>query len=236
MNNTFLSAIAASALAVSFSANAADLPPRPAQYAAPVVAPYNWTGIYLGINGGYGWGTQDPLNIITNRFDKYALNFSGGLIGGTIGGQIQAGHVVLGVEADLDWANLKGSSNFVPSITGTGLGLVSASTSIDWMSTARLRVGYAADNWLIYATGGLAMLGTQTSLATLAGGAACAGILVGCGGVNRQLGAAIGGGVEYGITPNWSVKAEYFYVTAVSAQISEQSQVRLGVNYRFGGY
>src|SRR3954471_2163870 len=128
MRCSFLSAVAATALMdASFGAKAADLPPQPARYAAPIaVASYNWTGIYLGVNGGYGWGTQDPLNIVTNRFDKYALGFSGGLFGGTVGGQIQAGHVVLGVEADVDWANLRGSSNFVPAITGVGLGLVSA--------------------------------------------------------------------------------------------------------------
>ena len=83
------SAAAASALLlVSANANAADLPPRPAAYAAPVATAYNWTGIYLGINGGWGWGQQDPLNIITNRFDNFSVGFSGGVFGGTLGAQI----------------------------------------------------------------------------------------------------------------------------------------------------
>src|SRR4051812_23336847 len=93
--------------------NAADLATRPAYAPAPIMSPvpvYNWTGIYVGLNGGYGWGTQDPLNIITNRFDNSSLDMNGGVFGGTVGAQIQSGHVVFGVEADLDWANLRGSS------------------------------------------------------------------------------------------------------------------------------
>jgi outer membrane immunogenic protein len=61
---------------------------------------YNWTGIYVGLNGRYGWGTQDPLNIITNRFYSSSLNMNGGVFGGTVGARIQSGHVVFGVEAD----------------------------------------------------------------------------------------------------------------------------------------
>src|SRR3974390_3305446 len=98
---------------------AADLPQRPV--AAPLMSPtpvYNWTGIYFGINGGGGWGSQEALNIITNRFANDSINLSGGGFGGTVGAQIQSGHVVLGLEADLDWASLKGSSTFVPTIDG----------------------------------------------------------------------------------------------------------------------
>jgi outer membrane immunogenic protein len=140
--------LAAAALTIGLAqmALAADLPQRPAL--APLLAPtpvYNWTGIYVGINGGYGWGSQDPLNIITNRFDGTSLGFSGGVFGGTVGAQIQSGHVVIGFEADLDWANFKGSSTFVPTVGGLPLPIaaITASTSIDWESTARVRVGYA---------------------------------------------------------------------------------------------
>jgi hypothetical protein len=100
---------------------AADLPTRPAYAPAPMMSPtpvYNWTGIYVGLNGGYGWGNQDPLNLITNRFDGDSVAFSGGVFGGTAGAQIQSGHVVIGFEADIDWANMKGSATFVPTIGG----------------------------------------------------------------------------------------------------------------------
>src|SRR5450759_3816534 len=111
---------------------AADLPPRPAYSPAPMMSPtpvYNWTGIYVGLNGGYGWGNQDPLNLITNRFDSASLGFSGGVFGGTAGAQIQSGHVVLGLEADLDWAGMKGSGTLVPIILGVPGAAISASTN-----------------------------------------------------------------------------------------------------------
>src|ERR1035438_9069934 len=100
---------------------AADLPSRPAYAPAPIMSPvpvYNWTGIYVGLNGGYGWGSQAPLNISANRFDGTSLGFSGGVFGGTAGAQIQSGHVVIGFEADLDWASFKGSSTFIPTVGG----------------------------------------------------------------------------------------------------------------------
>src|SRR3974390_331157 len=96
---------------------AADLPQRPV--AAPLMSPtpvYNWTGIYFGINGGGGWGSQEALNLITNRFANDSINLSGGVVGGTAGAQIQSGHVVLGFEADLAWATLRRSTPFASRI------------------------------------------------------------------------------------------------------------------------
>src|SRR5450631_2151471 len=92
---------------------AADLPTRPAYSPAPMMSPtpvYNWTGIYVGVNGGYGWGAQDPLTLFSNNLDRSSFNISGGMFGGTVGAQIQQGYVVLGIEGDLDWANIKGST------------------------------------------------------------------------------------------------------------------------------
>jgi opacity protein-like surface antigen len=67
-----------------------------AMAAEPVVTPppvptYDWTGLYLGINGGGAWGEQDPFNILTNRFDHDSIGFSGGTVGGTAGVQLQLG-------------------------------------------------------------------------------------------------------------------------------------------------
>ena len=77
---------------------------------APVVSQvYNWTGLYVGVNGGYGTGTQDPLTLVSGRFDRASFDISGGMFGGTMGAQIQQGYVVLGLEGDLDWANMKGN-------------------------------------------------------------------------------------------------------------------------------
>jgi outer membrane immunogenic protein len=213
----------------------------PAYQPAPVVARqiYNWTGFYVGVNGGYGWGTQDPLNIITNRFDGVSQSITGGAFGGTAGAQIQAGHVVMGLEADLDWASITGNGIFTPTVGGVipaGLGALNAKTEVDWESTVRARVGYANDNWLFYGTGGLALLGAKTTLTTVAGGAAvCGGVFKGCTGTDRQAGLALGAGLEYGFTQNLSAKLEYLYISAVSLDISRHSEIRAGLNYHFGG-
>ena len=240
-SSTLQAVIATCAVLLTYlPVSAADLPPGPLPQ-APVAAPvpyYNWTGFYVGVNGGWAWGSQDPLNIITNRFDNFSTNISGGVVGGTIGAQIQASHVVIGVEADLDWANITGSVTFTPTVGGVPNpgGPVTAQTKIDWETTARFRVGYANDAWLFYGTGGLAVLGAKTNLTTAAGGLVCGGALFSsCTSSSRQIGAAIGGGLEYGFTPNLSAKVEYLYITAVSLEISRHSEVRAGLNYRFGG-
>jgi outer membrane immunogenic protein len=237
MKRIFLTAVAVTVLG-SASALAADLPVRPA--ASPLLAPtpvYNWTGIYVGLNGGYGWGHQDPLNLITNRFDNSSVNFDGGVFGGTFGAQIQSGHVVIGFEADIDWAGLKGSTTFVPTIGGVPVNpaAISATTNIDWEATARARIGYAQDNWLFYGTGGLAILGTKSSFAPAPGFTCGSYLIVNCSGTSKQIGGVLGAGVEYGITQNVSAKFEYLYLTAASLDVSHHSEVRLGVNYHFGG-
>jgi outer membrane immunogenic protein len=93
MKKLFLSfAIATAFVATWVSARAADLPMAPSYQPAPapvVARVYNWTGFYVGVNGGYGWGSQDPLNIITNRFDSFSTSIAGGAFGGTLGAQIQ---------------------------------------------------------------------------------------------------------------------------------------------------
>ncbi|MGY3239804.1 opacity protein-like surface antigen [Bradyrhizobium sp. USDA 4448] len=91
-------AAAGFALLSPFAADAADLAVK-APPATPAAAVYNWTGMYIGVNGGYGWGKHDPLDLIAGGFDPgRSFNTSGGFIGGTIGAQIQQGYVVMGAE------------------------------------------------------------------------------------------------------------------------------------------
>jgi opacity protein-like surface antigen len=97
--------------AASLPAAAADISRPPLMMVAPA---YNWSGIYLGINGGGGWGRQDPLNIITDKFDSHAFDISGGMFGGTSGAQVQVANVVLGFESDIDWADISGSGTTTP--------------------------------------------------------------------------------------------------------------------------
>jgi outer membrane immunogenic protein len=238
-------AVATAFVATCAAAQAADLPMPPAYQPPPLAVPiYNWTGFYVGVNGGYGWGNQDPFNLLTNRFDQFSVPFSGGVFGGTFGGQIQSGHVVMGIEADIDWASITGSATVIPTIGGAlpggCLGLVNCVTSlhtkISDVSTGRLRLGYAMDNWLLYATAGLALLGANTNVSTV-GGLACTIALLSaiCSGTDHRLGATAGAGFEYGITPAISAKFEYLYISAVSLEVSHVNEIRAGVNYRFGG-
>jgi outer membrane immunogenic protein len=239
MNKPSLVVIAATATALTTCgfAYSADLAPAPivrAPVAAPV--PYSWTGLYVGVNGGGAWGSQDPYNIITNRFDPLSTSISGGLFGGTVGAQVQVSYVVLGLEADLDWANIKGSTSAVPTVGGVPVTAlpINAETTIDWESTVRLRAGLALNNVMAYVTGGLALQEAKTTLTTPLG-PVCGGIFSGCSGTDRAIGAALGAGVEYGFTPNLSAKLEFLYVTGASLEISRTSEIRGGLNYRFTG-
>jgi len=88
---------------------------------------------------------------------------------------------------------------------------------------------------MAYITGGIAVLGAKTTLTTPVG-PVCGGIFSGCSGTDRQIGAALGAGVEYGFTPNLSAKLEYLYITAASLEISHTNVIRAGLNYRFIGF
>ena len=106
MKRVFFALVSLAAL--TGTAAAADLPPRPAPapyYKAPVAVPvYNWTGFYIGINGGGGFGRS--------QWDTTGgFNTSGGLVGGTVGYNYQFGQAVVGVEGDIDWADINGTTN-----------------------------------------------------------------------------------------------------------------------------
>ncbi|MGA2565990.1 MAG: outer membrane protein [Pseudolabrys sp.] len=202
------------------SASAADLPRHQAMPAkAPVYMPspsYNWTGFYVGINGGGGWGRSDysaPLS--SGAFDT-----SGGLVGGTLGYNYQMDNVVFGVEGDIDWSDLHGSA----ACAGT-----TCETRNNWLSTVRGRLGYSIDRFMPYVTGGAAFGDIKTSVA-------------GVGDTQTtRAGWTVGGGLEAAIAGPWTAKAEYLYVnlgdagTAVPGASANfhTNIVRVGVNYRF---
>jgi outer membrane immunogenic protein len=208
-------------IAATGPAGAADLPYR---YPAPVTKAYSpiytWTGFYLGLNGGGGWGRSRWDNVDT-------FDVSGGLIGATVGYNVQLGQVVFGVEGDIDWSGIKGDMN--PVLCPGG-----CTTRNHWLATVRGRIGYAFDRFLPYLTGGLALGNID---ATLPG-------LVGIDQTNA--GWTIGGGIEFGVTNNVSLKAEYLYVDLGSVTCGlncaltpngnvsfDASVVRGGVNFRF---
>jgi len=223
-------------LLAPFGAKAADLTVK-AHPIAPAAAVYNWTGFYIGVNGGYGWGQQDPLNLISSRFDRTNFDLKGGFIGGTAGAQIQQGNVVLGVESDIDWANIRGSGVVIPAIAGVPAGItLNLATKTDAIITARARFGMALNNFLLYGTGGAAFL-RETASGTSIAGVPCgtAGVLVGCTESHWRPGLAAGVGAEYAFTPNWTVKGEYLYISAAGTGASKDqlNLIRFGANYKF---
>jgi outer membrane immunogenic protein len=261
-----LAIVGIAAIGMVGSAGAADLPKAPV-YKAALEAPYSWTGLYVGINGGAGRSNDNgvafsPANTDTAIFFTGAVpgnvgtQASGGVAGGQIGYNWQTpANWIFGVEADFDWANIKGSGSVATNVPPFVPFTTSAQTKLDDFSTLRLRAGHTWDRVLVYGTGGVAFgkADLQTSVSTPAfcgPGGVCA--------VNATskwlVGWTIGGGAELGLTPNLSAKLEYLYYdlgsvshTAVdpldtppgvpvfgSSASFRGSVVRVGLNYRFG--
>jgi len=210
-------------VALTATAAAADLS-RPAPqpyYKAPVVVPaYSWTGFYIGLNGGGGFGRS--------AWDSTGgFNTSGGLVGGTVGYNYQFGQAVVGIEGDIDWADINGTSTTVACPFG-------CKTSDSWLSTVRGRLGYAADRFMPFITGGAAFGDVKTSTPGFVGAN------------NSEAGWTLGAGLEFALAQNWTAKAEYLYVDLgkfncglscggfVTNNVSFTTNlVRAGVNYRF---
>jgi outer membrane immunogenic protein len=220
---TILLAGAAAVLASVVAANAADLqraPPVMPSKAPPFVAPPpDWTGFYIGVNGGGGWGRSG--SDLGGHMDT-----SGGVAGGTAGYNAQLGNWVLGVEGDLDWSNIGGTSN--------APGCVGCAIQNNWLGTARGRAGYAFGGFLPYVTGGLAVGDVNATVPGFAGQ------------TNTQVGWAAGAGAEYALTRNWSAKLEYLHVdlgrfdcgvncggTPTDNVDFHGNLVRGGINFRF---
>ena len=236
MKSILRATIAASVvLFASLAAQAADLPqapPPPPQApvayipAAPPV--YNWGGIYVGINGGYGFGTA-KWTVSGNGASSDKAN--GGIVGGTLGANFQTGAFVFGVEGDFDWSGINGSTaGSVCIVTGN------CQTGNTWLSTLRGRFGFAMDRILFYGTAGGVFGNVQTTQS-------------GTTTTHTQAGWTAGLGVETAFAENWTAKLEYLYanlgtgtVTCVSACAAPNlpvsvgltdNLIRLGVNYKF---
>jgi outer membrane immunogenic protein len=221
-------------LATVSGALSADSSVPPAPIERPV---YSWTGIYLGANGGYGFGQFTPMSLFSGEFSAFNSDANGWLGGLTAGAQIQDGHTVLGLEADIDWANITGSSRGTVNFNGAPIGIATLSSTLSSVSTARARVGYALDNWLLFVTGGLAVTNQVSNLT------GPVGFVCGTGAYNSppcsslaelHLGLSAGAGVEYGITRNLSAKGEWIWVGAGVGNTLKENIVRAGLNWRFG--
>lgn len=180
------------------AALAADLPntKAPPAFAPPPPPPvFTWTGVYIGGQVGYEWGTSNA-NLFTpgGAFVSGVSNTESGVVGGAhIGYNYQISQLVFGLEGDVNGSSYNGS--------GFGGGLATSTREpID--GSVRGRLGFAWDRVLFYGTGGVAFGDFQDNYA-------------GPGGFDSfrhtRVGWTAGGGVEYAVTDNWSIRAEYRY-------------------------
>ena len=278
MMNRWLKGVAIAALSAvgAVAAQAADLPTRK-EAPAPVFVPppFTWTGFYVGVNAGGIWpsGSRNATIVAPAVFPFPVSTFfpgglgsqSAGFIGGGQAGyNWQTGAFVLGVETDFDGTTLSKSTNSTGTpFVGTGVPAlllgdtlsIHAKTSLSWLGTTRGRVGFVAtpDNRLmIYATGGVAYGGGSSNFSVFD---ATTGSFWTGNPSSTRVGWTAGGGVEYALTNNWTIKGEYLYAdlgsssfnslgntaalinfpgVAVTGKIDYNASIfRAGVNYKF---
>jgi outer membrane immunogenic protein len=224
---------------------AADLPARTYTKAPAIVAPiYNWGGFYIGVNGGGGsshkcWDLNSVVGVgPIPAVAEGCHDATGGLVGGQVGYRWQASNWVFGLEAQGDWANLKGSNASSPAAFAP----IVNQTRIDAIGLFTGQVGYAWNNVLAYVKGGAAVTNDKYN-----------GLL---GGITfdtaseTRWGGVVGVGVEVGFAPGWSVAVEYDHLFMGSRNVSFNAfgifdrrdnirqDVDMGtvrVNYTFGG-
>jgi len=228
---------AATLVAASLTALAADLPPRPEYRAPAMVAPVqSWTGCYVGGNIGAAWGGGKIENMTGGGSVTPSNN--GFVVGGQIGCDYQSGAWVFGIRNLGDWSNLDKKSGIVG---GTFSGFSVGSKS-NWVDLLTARAGYAVGpTWLLYFQGGGAARNSDVQLFNVAG--------TQVGEVSKtRTGWTVGAGSEYKFAPNWSAFLEYNYadfgnngvqipvagVGIFSGNVKTNANMVLtGVNYRF---
>jgi outer membrane immunogenic protein len=245
MNKLLLIAAGALALGLTSQASAADLAARPYTKAPPLVAPiYNWSGFYVGINGGGGtshncWDLVTPPAAF-GIVPEGCHDSTGGTVGGQIGYRWQATNWVFGLEAQGNWADFSGSN--VTFVGGNPIGGGSTDrTKIDAFGLFTGQIGYAWNNVLAYVKGGAAVVDFKYDNVLAPFPAATAN--------ETRWGGTVGAGLEIGFAPNWTVGFEYDHIfldnstpTLVSGALTFPLHVRSDVdmgtvrlNYRFGG-
>jgi outer membrane immunogenic protein len=248
------------------SAIAADLPSRePAVAPAPVQAPvqsYNWTGAYLGIASGLSRHSSNTMVPSAGLAAVPVASTSarwGSALGVTLGYNQQFGSMVAGVEGDVNYTTSgrrkRQYAVAAPGWPGPGVAPFVARHNYNntrgLLGTARLRVGAAVDRTLLYVTGGLAFRNANRYNGVVVTDAtpAIVGNFVATS-KRRNIGYAVGAGVEYALGGNWSAKGEYVYhnfggkntvladpanpgLTYTARGTDSIHVLRLGLNYQF---
>lgn len=206
---------AIAALSCASVALASDLPNKkaPPAFVPPPPPIFTWTGLYIGGQLGYEWGHSSTTIGYPVSLGLPANNPSGVVGGAHIGYNYQTGQFVVGIEGDVNGSSYKG--------TNTVFGL-SYGTHMPVDGSIRARVGIAWDRALIYATGGAAFGDIVNTYGN--GFAGVQDVLS-----KTRVGWTVGGGVEYAIDNNWSVRAEYRYTDF--GNYSEISPVVIGAAF-----
>ena len=239
MKKFLLGASALVVISAVSPASAADLAARPYTKAPPMMAAYyDWSGFYIGANGGWGnmrdcWSTVGGLGLGCH-------DSNGGVAGGQVGYRWQSAGWVFGLEAQGDWADLRGSHADL---------FVLGREDFSEMNAFGLftgQLGYAWNNALLYVKGGAAVTDTRFEAGPIG-----FPTVAGTGDVTRW-GGTVGVGLEYGFAPNWSAAVEYdhlfmnrhnsdFFFFADNAFAAtgnvggDVDLVTVRVNYRWGG-
>ena len=247
MKKLLLGTIGLVALAFTGPAVAADFPAYSKAPSTMMPALYDWSGLYLGINGGGGWAhkcwslANNAGVAVVPAAPEGCHDATGGTVGGQFGYRLQSDSWVFGVEAQGNWSNFKGSNTnqfFGPPA-------VRDQTRVDGFMTFTGQVGYAWNTVLGYVKGGGAVVADRFATYTIPGN-----VLIDRAGDTRW-GGVVGAGLEYSFAPNWSAAVEYNHmfmgtknVTAVTPTGVFNATDRIGqnmdvvtarVNYRWGG-
>jgi outer membrane immunogenic protein len=245
MKRILFTTVSLGVLGLMSPALGADLP---AYSKAPVVATplYDWSGFYVGVFGGGGFGNHNLNNGLAGPpFANFSINYdsTGGVAGGEMGYNLQSGNYLIGAEVDGFWSGIKGSDATQFNQGALPIAAIDA-TKLRYGATIRARAGITVDRLLLFFDGGWAfgsLLHTNTA----------PGIGVDSFTTHRS-GIAAGGGIAYAFTNNLIGKFEYRYydfgrlvrpglpVLTANGQLpytvdSTYSVVTLGLDYKFGG-
>ena len=244
MRKFFAAAIGFAAIALTAApASAADMAVK-APPPAPLPVIYNWSGFYIGANGGWGSSHNcwDFVFVAGPVFSDGCRDRDGGLFGGQLGYRWQASQWVFGLEAQGDWADL--SSTRISLLDPT----LSTTVKTDAIGLFTGQIGYAWNAALFYVKGGAAVTRNRFDIFDTATGIGLVSASA------TRWGGTLGVGFEYGFAPNWSFGAEYNHLWMGDANNSftvadprlagilnnritqDVDMFTLRINYRFGGY